>query len=192
MCWRNGTLCQTKEWMQKLFHTIVFIALLAGCATSTLDAERMAAERQYWAEKDVKYAAELEISDRKRKQRQLEAVERVKAEVEMERLAAAGSSVTCNDKATCLKVFALAQIYTNLNSDQKIQVATDTIIETYNPTDIGKVGITIIKTPQHGSTEVVSITPSCKEDDLSGSACRLRRTKIYTGFRSFIDEKLSK
>jgi hypothetical protein len=178
--------------MQKLFGTIVFVALLAGCSTSTVDAERIAADHRYWAEKDVKYAAELEISDRKRKQRQLEAAERVKAEVETERLAAADSSITCNDRATCSKVFALAQIYTNLNSDQKIQVATDTIIETYNPTDAGKVGITIIKTPRHGSTEIISITPSCIEMETNGSTCRLKRTKIYAGFRPFIDGKLSK
>jgi hypothetical protein len=107
--------------------------------------------------------------------------------------AVADSAIVCSDRLTCGKVFALAQIYVREHSDMKIQVATDTIVETFNPTDDGKIGITIIKTPRSGSTEVVSITPNCK--DKTGSFeefCRSKRTTIYKGFRPFIESNLAK
>jgi len=88
-------------------------------------------------------------------------------------------------------VFALAQIYVRDNADQKIQVATDTIIETYNPTEDGKLGITVIKMPRAGTVEIVKITPSCKESSASERYCRLKRTAIYRGFKPFVVKSLS-
>lgn len=109
-----------------------------------------------------------------------------------ESMAMADSLIICSDKIHCGKVFALAQIYVARNSDQKIQVATDTIIETYNPTGSGNVGISVTKAPRAGSTEVVSIIPSCRHDsDGMEALCRLKRTRIYAGFRPFIESSLA-
>jgi hypothetical protein len=47
--------------------------------------------------------------------------------------AANGAKVVCDLKTTCAKVFALAQIYIATETDQKIQVVTDSVIQTYNP-----------------------------------------------------------
>lgn len=106
--------------------------------------------------------------------------------------AAEHSSVTCKNKLACGKAFALAQIYIQQNADQKIQVATDTIIDTYNPTEGGKVGITVTKIPRAGTTEVISIEPHCKLEGIYyESVCRLKRTAIYRGFRPFIEKSLS-
>lgn len=110
-----------------------------------------------------------------------------------EKAAAATAFYVCTDKLMCSKVFALAQIYVARNADQKIQVATDTIIETYNPTEDGKIGMSVTKTPRHGSTEIVSIAPSCKDSDRHyASICRRKRTQIYSGFQPFVDSQLSK
>jgi hypothetical protein len=118
---------------------------------------------------------------------------RLMAEIHAEGEAKATSFVICNDKSTCSKSFALAQIYVSQNADQKIQVATDTIIETYNPTEGGNVGIGITKMPRSGSMEIISISPSCKDDAKAfASICRLKRTRIYAGFRPFIEASLAK
>jgi hypothetical protein len=106
--------------------------------------------------------------------------------------AAENSTVTCKGKEACRKAFALAQVYVQQRSDQKIQVATDTIIDTYNPTEGGNVGITVTKTPRSGATEIISITPNCKtEGAYYESVCRLKRTIIYRGFRPFIEKSMN-
>lgn len=150
--------------------------------------DRLAAE--WIRQNDLKNAAlarEEELAAAKRERERVERLREISAEIE----AAESSVVICNDKATCNKVFALAQIYVRENADQKIQVATDTIIETYNPTDDGKLGIAVIKMPRAGTVEIVKITPSCKESIASESACRFRRTKVYRGFKPFIEKSLS-
>jgi hypothetical protein len=115
---------------------------------------------------------------------------KLKDEIDAEAAAIAHSSVACRDKDTCTKAFALAQIFVTENSDQKIQVATDTIIETYNPTEDGKLGIKIVKMPGSGAAEVLSITPHCRASEFFESACRLRRTLIYLTFRPYIESRL--
>lgn len=120
-----------------------------------------------------------------------EAEER-KKEMADELVAAEHATVTCKSKATCNKAFALAQIYVQQHSDQKIQVATDTIIDTYNPTEGGNVGITVTKVPRAGATEVISITPHCKTEGMYyESVCRLKRTSVYRGFRPFVKKSLA-
>ena len=94
----------------------------------------------------------------------------------------------------CGKAFALAQIYVAQNADQKIQVVTDTIIQTYNPTEPGKVGMSIVKTPGKGAQEVVEITATCESGEYNGfaSLCRQKRTRIYGGFHRFIEARLKR
>ncbi len=122
--------------------------------------------------------------------------ENEKARQEMANEAAAERTawVQCADKAMCSKVFALAQIYVTRHSNQKIQVATDTIIETYNPTEPGNVGISVTKTPRQGTTEVVTISASCKDSNYGSYAsfCRGKRTEIYAGFKPFVESLLLK
>lgn len=143
--------------------------------------ERYKRQRQEEADR---LAAEREERERR------EAEELAKA-LEDEKNALAQSIITCNDKTTCAKIFALAQIYVAQTADQKIQVATDTIIETYNPTDSGNIGISVVKTPKSGSTEVISITPNCRhKNDEQEKLCRSKRTVVYAGFRPFVESNL--
>jgi hypothetical protein len=109
-----------------------------------------------------------------------------------EAVAAKASSFTCVDKVNCAKAFSLAQIFVSNNADQKIQVATDTIIETYNPTETGNLGMKVIKTPGRGSNEMISIVPNCKEVAYAEYLCSLKRTIAYKGFRTFIETSLSR
>ena len=76
--------------------------------------------------------------------------------------------------------------------DQKIQVVTDSVIQTYNPTDVGHVGASIIKMPGRNDDAEVSLSLSCKSGNtLAGeSLCRIRNTRVYKGFRTFIERRL--
>jgi hypothetical protein len=100
------------------------------------------------------------------------------------------SAYICTDKTSCGKAFALAQIFVSNNSNQKIQVATDTIIETYNPTEGGNIGLKIIKAPGRGTSEVISVWPNCKTDEYSALLCSIKRMAIYQEFRPFIETAL--
>lgn len=149
------------------------------------DAERRMVSGAQQSEGDLALAAAQE----KRDAREVEERERETAD---ELAAAQQSTITCKSKAMCSKAFALAQIYVQQHSDQKIQVATDTIIDTYNPTAGGNVGITVTKTPRSGSTEVISIDPHCKTEGMYyESVCRLKRTSVYRGFRPFVEKSLA-
>jgi hypothetical protein len=115
------------------------------------------------------------------------------AAYQAEAKASQNATVTCSDKVMCGKIFALSQIFVAQNADQKIQVATDTVIQTYNPSEGGKLGASITKTPQRGTTEVVTVVPSCNDDlGIRTDLCIARRTAFYNNFRSFIDENLKK
>ena len=151
------------------------------------NAERARADAVATAEQAEKDRLAGEIRKAQEEKLQAERVREIAAELS----AAEKSIIVCKDKTTCNKIFSLAQIYVQQNADQKIQVATDTIIETYNPTEGGKVAITVIKMPRAGTVEVVKITPSCKEENFFERSCRLKRTSIYQGFKPFIERSLS-
>lgn len=114
--------------------------------------------------------------------------------IQAERAARDKSAVRCQDKQICTKMFSLAQIYTSSTADQKIQVATDTIIETYNPTENSNIGIKIVKTPMKGSAEEITISVTCKAEDSLATEkyCISKRTRIYAQFRPFIENALAK
>lgn len=138
--------------------------------------------------RNAELTKEEEMAEAKRMRERAARLEQIAAEAE----AAGKAAVLCNDKVMCGKVFALAQIYVREHADQKIQVATDTIIETYNPTSAGSVGITVIKMPGAGTVEMVKITPSCKAGTIElEDICRDKRTAIYRGFKPFIERSLS-
>lgn len=165
--------------------------------------EAWAAKRDQEAagrEKEVMDAAEAArrrsatLAEQAEKARADRAVEEAKmrAEISAEMQAAANARVACNMKSTCQKVFALAQIYIATETDQKIQVVTDSVIQTYNPTEAGHVGASIIKMPGRGDNADVSLSLSCKSDGLreTQSLCRLKNTRLYNGFRPFIEHRL--
>jgi len=118
-----------------------------------------------------------------------EAEERRKAEAQARIYAnaASGSRVTCTTDADCRKAFQLAQIYVSTKSDMKIQLATDAIIETYNPTETGKMGAKVIKTPGAGQSAEIVLTVSCRDcnDELNKF-----RLQLMAEFRPFIEARL--
>lgn len=144
------------------------------------------------AKHDQQQALYREQQEKKAKEA-ADATNKRKAEIADEMYAAARAKVPCNVKTNCSKVFALAQIYVATETDQKIQVVTDSVIQTYNPTEVGHVGASIIKMPGHGDDAEVSLSLSCKTgSSLAGeSLCSIRNTQIYAGFKNFIERRLA-
>jgi hypothetical protein len=99
--------------------------------------------------------------------------------------------VYCPNKTACDKAFSLTQIYLNQTADMKIQVATDTIVETYNPTEDGKLGLKAIRIPGKGSSAAISLTANCKDEKTTyAKLCRLGKIQAYRGFRPFVERML--
>jgi hypothetical protein len=159
-------------------------------AANQRDQQRQAAEAE--AEAARKRSALLTEQDKKLRAEAADEEAKARAEIAAEMQAAANARIACNVKSTCLKVFALAQIYIATETDQKIQVVTDSVIQTYNPTDIGHVGASIIKMPGRGDSAEVTLTLSCKTGDYreGQSLCRIKNTRLYQGFKPFIERQL--
>jgi hypothetical protein len=105
--------------------------------------------------------------------------------------ATAGSRVNCMNEADCRKAFQLAQIYVSTKSDMKIQLATDTIIETYNPTSSYRLGAKVVKTPGRGQSAVIAITVTCKDCDGKDEQTMRRSALILMrDFRPFVEARL--
>jgi hypothetical protein len=51
----------------------------------------------------------------------------------------------------------------------------------------------MIKMPGSGSNEKITLTLTCKSGDADyEKLCRMKETRIYNGFRSFIEKNLAK
>ena len=105
-------------------------------------------------------------------------------------VAEAKAVIACRDKAACDKSFSLTQVYINKTSDQKIQIATDTIVETYNPIEDGKMGLQAMRIPDKGTSASIRLTATCKGERAAFDRCLLKKTNAYDGFRPFIASML--
>lgn len=85
--------------------------------------------------------------------------------------------------AECERVFARAQVYLLQQSDMRIQVATSTLIETYNATEDGRVQMRLLRAPTSGDRWEIMLTAECRDDRKALEVVCLRRlTSIYSGF----------
>lgn len=105
------------------------------------------------------------------------------------------SVITCSIKSACEKMFALTEIYISKTSDMKIQLATTTTIETFNPTETYKLGLSAIKLPSKGTSSIIKISATCKDQDhsspLKNNICLKNRLDAIKNFKPFIDSLFS-
>ena len=123
-------------------------------------------------------------ADQREKADRLERIRRLKIDLAD---AESNASVRCREKLECDKVFSLTQIFINDESDMKIQLATDSIVETYNSVDTGKIGMKAIRIPGVGTSAAIILTINCKGDN---ELCWVKMTQKYRGFNSFISKML--
>lgn len=106
----------------------------------------------------------------------------------------AGRPLVCNDTQMCKKAFTLSQIYISENAGMKIQLATDSIIETYNSPDA--VSMKATKIPDVGVTETITLQVFCPKKDWFDSditaliQCRKSQISQLNGFSSYLIEKV--
>jgi hypothetical protein len=114
------------------------------------------------------------------------------------------SIVTCDNKASCEKAFSLTKIYVREHSYMKIQFSDDTIINTYNPTKAGYIGMSATKVPDVGDTAKIKLSVNCEglnwiyadTGGLYGLAvehffkCSNKVIPIYKGFKPYVESKL--
>lgn len=135
---------------------------------------------------------QTELEEQKKRE---EAQETKQKRLELERATAQAEKdayIICKDKITCDKAFSLTQIFISTRANQKIQLATDTIIETYNPVDIGNIGMSATKIPGSGDSALIRVAVVCKIDDggILERSCAEKRLNIYNEFRPFIESNL--
>lgn len=146
--------------------------------------EREARERQAKLDAEARERqAKLDAEERERK----EASERERRARQMADLVAAKArnKVRCLGIAQCDRVFAQAQAYVLQQSDMRIQVATNTLIETYNSTEAGKISMRIVRLPTSGDAWEVQMTAACNEGESPtryGDLCERLLLSIYSGF----------
>lgn len=129
---------------------------------------------------------------RKDEQAQAEAG-RKKLKLQLDLLDAAQKSrFLCQSKAECEKAFSLTQIYVSENSDMKIQVATDTIVETYNATESMKTALKAVKIPRRGNTAEIVLTASCRDEGRESfkDVCDQKLLSIYATYPTFLQSTL--
>ncbi|MBK7060833.1 MAG: hypothetical protein IPH51_10130 [Rubrivivax sp.] len=128
---------------------------LAVSISTEIDQDRRRARLEREERARLAKATQLE-ADRLAKAKQLEAEEaRLKAEQHKRTLQAALALAQSRDRvqcagAQCDRAFAQAQAYLLKQTDMRIQVATSTLIETYNPTSDGRLSMRLLRVPTAG------------------------------------------
>ncbi|MDM8547169.1 hypothetical protein QUF61_11800 [Candidatus Venteria ishoeyi] len=93
----------------------------------------------------------------------------------------------CRSEAQCRKMFALTQIFISQKAAMKIQLATNTIIETYKPSSSYDVGAKAIKTPMKRNSEEIRLHLFCSP--VQSELCYKQEREIYIAFPKFISDK---
>jgi hypothetical protein len=106
--------------------------------------------------------------------------------------ARANATFRCKDRLECEKAFSLTQIFIATNTDMKIQMANDTIIETYNPNKLASMGATAFKIPKEGTSAEIRLVASCRaeENKLAERACKRKSILLSSDFPRFLRERL--
>ena len=131
-----------------------------------------------------------------------------------EKEAEGNAFMKCSNKTHCDRLFTLAKTYMTSVANQEIKVATDNIIETYEPVEVGNIGMVARKISGAGASAEVHLSVSCmifgsdilmenlkSENEASEAlrskmieskiACLSDKILAYKGFRSFIDKNYS-
>lgn len=118
--------------------------------------------------------------------------ERIEGNLQRLHLMSAG---TCDGPVSCEKLWTLTQEYVERSADQRVRIATGTLIESYEPTNYQRVGLkaTLETMPGEGTKKIARLTPSCmgmySTEGTAGpfyDECVVRISQIYKGFVPFM------
>jgi hypothetical protein len=102
------------------------------------------------------------------------------------------ADLPCDNKIQCDKVFSLAELYMVKKSDMKIQLVTANTIETYNPTEDFKIGLSASRIPGRGESSIISLRVKCKDVEYldDRNVCLGKRLQVTRGFVAFVSAML--
>jgi hypothetical protein len=141
------------------------------------------------AERTVNEAAAVVEANRARQRAAVLAeIERKRAREADLAVATRAARVVCHSKDDCQKAFALTQIFISEKADMKIQLATDTIVETYNATELLRVSLKAVKIPGAGSAAQIVLSGSCKDGGNEGAVatCTGKLVSIYRAYPEYM------
>ncbi len=161
--------------------------------TQRKEAQRTTEEQE--AQRKAK--ADEQEAQRKAKAEEQEAQRKAKAEMALQITrdlmeAKANARYRCKNRLECEKVFSLTQIFIVQHSDMKIQVANDSVIETFNPSEELKLALKAIKMPRAGTSADVFLIVNCRDDNKKSfiEFCESKSLSVYKSFPNFIRNNL--
>lgn len=95
----------------------------------------------------------------------------------------------CKGASACGKAMASAQDFVALNSNMRIEVATDTRIETYKPIEIGHLGMKVSKVLRDGDEAELQLAVTCRVGALR-KLCPSTELRVYTAFPVFMQSTM--
>lgn len=99
--------------------------------------------------------------------------------------------ISCNGKTVCDKAFALTQIFISEYADMRIQMANETIIETFGSSPGFKLSAKATKVPQAGSTSLIRLSLNCNPDSaIAIGMCDAKLHHVYSEFPKYVKNRL--
>jgi len=128
-----------------------------------------------------------------------------------EREAERNAIVRCGSKVSCDKIFSLTKTYITSIANKEIKVVSDNIIETYDPVEVGSIGMVARIMPGQDTSSEIRLSVSCtmfgseillknlrSETEASEAlrskmmqtkiACLSKKISTYKSYHSFINE----
>lgn len=103
------------------------------------------------------------------------------------------ATFNCKNATHCQKAFSVAQIFLSENADMKIQMANDTLIETYQPVKATSFYARLVKMPRAGTQSEIRLTLACRSDmdaDSGINLCHSRRALVYEMFPIYMRQNV--
>lgn len=151
--------------------------------------EKLASENAKREEDERRIAVQKALREEEQRE---SARERIKLR---ERLLTAQNSARlgCDTKSTCEKMFALTEIFVAQHSDMKLQLTTATSLQTYNPTEPNRIGMSAYRIPGKRDASTIVLEVSCKDFPPGAgdeNACLRRKVETTEKFRPFVSALL--
>lgn len=138
--------------------------------------------------------------DNRRRAQLAERLAELKAEIALleKEVTTASRPLICDGEQSCTKAFALTQVFISEHAEMLIQLATDTIIQTYGSTD--SITMKATKIPSTGRTEEIHLQVGCDENQNTSFSeasrlalakeCRESQIAYLKAFSAYLIDKM--
>lgn len=93
--------------------------------------------------------------------------------------------VHCKNEAQCVRWWRTAQVWVAQNSGMKVQIATDAIVDTYNPSrNVNGWGVLVTRMPHIDGGDIIDINATCRP----AASCSLAEETFIAKFKRAVLE----